>query len=190
MEKCCRISNHSILLAMLCPQSVANRLSNFSDRWKILSFGLWKASFCDWWVLFNVFNYLHLLVYDASAKLSSGILNGNVNQYGDFDMCLDVVTPSHNFKSQYCLAHIQPKVSSDYHYLNYLRTLSLSFEAYKSNFEDVSYAVLKRCSITSTVKFVLRSRVTLFRKLHKSTGLFAFRLFALTRKSSSFWRKN
>lgn len=77
-------------------------------------------------------------VHDASAKLTSGILNGNVNQYGDFDQCLDTVAKSHNFKSQYCLAHIQPKLSSNYKYLNYLRTLLLSFEAYKSKFEDVS----------------------------------------------------
>lgn len=78
------------------------------------------------------------LVHDASGKLSSGILNGNVNQYGDFDQCLDTLVPSHNFKSQYCLAYIQPKVSSNYRYLKYLRTLLLSSEAYKSKFEDVS----------------------------------------------------
>lgn len=77
-------------------------------------------------------------MHDASAKLSSGILNGNVNQFGDFDQCLETVVASNNFKSQYCLAHIQPKVSSSYHYLNFLRTLALSFEAYKSKFEDVS----------------------------------------------------
>lgn len=77
-------------------------------------------------------------MYDANAKVSSGILNGNVNQYGDFDQCLNAEVESLNFKSQYCLAHIQPKVSSNYRYLNYLRTLSLSFEAYKSKFEDVS----------------------------------------------------
>lgn len=77
-------------------------------------------------------------MYDASAKLTSGILNGNVNQYGDFDQCLDSAVKSNNFKSQYCLAHIQPKVASSFEYLSYLRTLSLSFEAYKSKFEDVS----------------------------------------------------
>lgn len=85
-----------------------------------------------------LFHATLFLVYDASAKLSSGVLNGNVNQYGDFDQCLDTVAKTHNFKSQYCLAHIQPRVASDYKYFNYLRTLSLSFEAYKSKFEDVS----------------------------------------------------
>lgn len=77
-------------------------------------------------------------MHDASAKLSSGILNGNVNQFGDFDQCLETVVERSNFKSQYCLAHVQPIVSSNYQYLNFLRTLALSFEAYKSKFEDVS----------------------------------------------------
>lgn len=82
-------------------------------------------------------------MYDASAKLSSGILNGNVNQYGDFDQCLNTAAKSDNFRGKYCLANIQPEVSLNSEYLNYLRTLSLSFEAYKSKFEDVSW--FKRC---------------------------------------------
>lgn len=76
-------------------------------------------------------------MYDSGAKIPSGILNGNVNQYGDFDQCLETIPKNKNFQSQYCLAHVQLKVSSDFKYLNYLRTLSLSFEAYKSKFEDV-----------------------------------------------------
>jgi Nose resistant-to-fluoxetine protein, N-terminal domain len=77
-------------------------------------------------------------VFDANANLPSGILSGNVNQYGDFDQCLDTVPVDQDFKSQYCLAHIQPRVSSEFKHLNYLRTLSLSYEAYKSEFADVS----------------------------------------------------
>jgi hypothetical protein len=77
-------------------------------------------------------------VYDANAKLSSGILNGNVNQFGDFDQCIETIPTNKDFKSQYCLAQIQVKVASEYQFLNYLRTLSLSFEVYKSKFEDVS----------------------------------------------------
>lgn len=73
---------------------------------------------------------------DASAKFSSGLLSGNVNRYGDFDECLDV--ENGQFQGQYCLAYIQPTVTSDYKYLNYLRTLALSFEAYKSKLDDVS----------------------------------------------------
>ncbi|VEN47799.1 unnamed protein product [Callosobruchus maculatus] len=39
-------------------------------------------------------------MFDASAKLPSGILKGNVNQYGNFDECMEVKT------GQYCLAEI------------------------------------------------------------------------------------
>jgi hypothetical protein len=79
-------------------------------------------------------------VYDASAKLSSGVLSGNVNRYGDFDECLNAIADNEmSFSSQYCLAYIQPNVAShDDKYLNYLRTLALSFEAYKSKFDDVN----------------------------------------------------
>lgn len=82
-------------------------------------------------------------MHDATAKLSSGLLNGNVNNYGDFDQCLDTIANSDRFQGQYCLAHIEPKITDiNYHYLNYLRTLTLSFEAYKSKFEDVSATFL------------------------------------------------
>jgi hypothetical protein len=78
-------------------------------------------------------------VYDASAKISSGVLNGNVNRYGDFDQCLEAVaTDDDNFQGQYCLAYIQPTVTSGLKYMDYLRTLVLSFESYKSTFDDVS----------------------------------------------------
>ena len=79
-----------------------------------------------------------ILVYDASAKLSAGLLHGSVNQLGDFDQCLNINAPGDKFKGQYCLAFIQPKVPAKLHYLNYLRRLSLSFEAFKSEFDDVS----------------------------------------------------
>lgn len=37
---------------------------------------------------------------DATAKIPSGLLRGNVNQYGDFDECLEVPN------AKYCLADI------------------------------------------------------------------------------------
>ena len=77
-------------------------------------------------------------MYDASAKVSAGLLHGNVNQLGDFDQCLSINGPEDKFKGQYCLAFIQPKVPAKLHYLNYLRRLSLAFEGYKSDFDDVS----------------------------------------------------
>lgn len=80
-------------------------------------------------------------VVDSNAKLTSGILNGNVNQYGDFDQCLESSPSSGRYQSQYCLAQIQLKVLSDDSVLKDLLSLSLSFEAYKSNLEDVSFEI-------------------------------------------------
>lgn len=50
---------------------------------------------------------------DASAKLPSGILSGNLNQYGDFDECLSVNGEHHQINSKYCLATIDIKPSND-----------------------------------------------------------------------------
>lgn len=75
-------------------------------------------------------------MHDATAKLSSGVLNGNVNQFGDFDQCLDVANG--DFQGQYCLAYLQPSVPDNVNYLKHLRTLVQSHEAFKSKFEDVS----------------------------------------------------
>jgi hypothetical protein len=53
-------------------------------------------------------------VFDSSAKIPSGLLNGNINQYGDFDQCLDLKTEldppmyphlgNHRIAGKYCLA--------------------------------------------------------------------------------------
>ncbi|GBP48276.1 hypothetical protein EVAR_42996_1 [Eumeta japonica] len=49
-------------------------------------------------------------VFDATAKLPSGILSGNGNQYGDFDECLGVEQP---VAGKYCLASLQLTVGGD-----------------------------------------------------------------------------
>ena len=51
---------------------------------------------------------------DSSAKIPSGLLNGNINQYGDFDQCLDLKTEldppmyphleNYRIVGKYCLA--------------------------------------------------------------------------------------
>lgn len=77
-------------------------------------------------------------MHDATAKLPSGILNGNVNNFGDFDLCYNAEAPSDEFQGKYCLAYLQPSVSKPLKYTNYLRKLMQSHEAFKSNFDDVS----------------------------------------------------
>jgi len=51
-------------------------------------------------------------VHDATGKIASGLLNGNLNQLGDFEQCLSVQ------KGQYCLARaylepVTPSVKQD-----------------------------------------------------------------------------
>lgn len=73
--------------------------------------------------------------------MPSGLLNGHLNQHGDFDLCLNALSPPEmdhfDFKSQYCLAGIQISVDPEQKFLEYLRTLFLSFELYKSKLDDV-----------------------------------------------------
>jgi hypothetical protein len=76
-------------------------------------------------------------VQDATAKLSSGILNGNVNQYGDFNLCQNVVAPDEKFQGKYCLAYLQPRIIKNHKYLEYLRYVIQSHDMLKSEFEDV-----------------------------------------------------
>ncbi|XP_071452991.1 nose resistant to fluoxetine protein 6-like [Hetaerina americana] len=59
-----------------------------------------------------------LKMYDASAKIPSGLLNGNVNQYGDFDQCIGIEVAlgrnsnslkNNQIQGKYCLAYIDVK---------------------------------------------------------------------------------
>lgn len=75
---------------------------------------------------------------DATAKITSGVLNGNINQFGDFDECLNVEAPDGDFQGKYCLAYLQPTVSKSLKYTNYLRKLMSSFEAFRTTLDDVS----------------------------------------------------
>lgn len=75
-------------------------------------------------------------MHDASAKLPSGIFNGNVNQYGDYDQCLNVVAGSSKFRGKYCIAYIQPRSRNGT--MKDLLQLVQSHEFFKSSFDDVS----------------------------------------------------
>ena len=51
-------------------------------------------------------------MHDATGKIASGLLNGNLNQLGDFEQCMSVQ------KSKYCLARayldpVSPSVKQD-----------------------------------------------------------------------------
>jgi hypothetical protein len=83
-------------------------------------------------------------VFDASAKLSSGILSGNVNNYGDVDECLsineEVSSSSYKIQGKHCAIRFQTfiKNSKETPYIAFLHQLTQSFELIKSQLDDVS----------------------------------------------------
>lgn len=90
--------------------------------------------------------FLHLLslssnqVFDATAKLSSGVLSGNVNNYGDLDECLSVNHPVQSIKGRHCGVRLQPSItnSTSTPYIAFLHRLAQSFNMMKTNLHDVS----------------------------------------------------
>lgn len=74
-------------------------------------------------------------MYDSTAKIPSGIFNGNLNQYGDYDMCLNIVAGTKEFQGKYCVAYIQPR-SKNGTFSDLLKLIQ-SYEFFKSNFNDV-----------------------------------------------------
>lgn len=70
-----------------------------------------------------------LKMVDATAKLPSGILSGNVNQYGDFDECLSVD------EAQYCLPEIELKWREE---MQEFKPLVHSYFQFRGEFNDVS----------------------------------------------------
>lgn len=82
-------------------------------------------------------------MHDSSAKLPTGILNGNINQFGDFDECLSVVEPDGHFQGQYCLVYLQLDVTHKSQKLKTINKLVQSYGMFKSNFDDVSHFPFK-----------------------------------------------
>lgn len=80
-------------------------------------------------------------VHDASAKVPSGILSGNVNQFGDFDECLNVNAPKDEFSGKYCLAYVQIDVPEYLPRLKRIRKLLQSHDAFVNDFNDVSIII-------------------------------------------------
>jgi Nose resistant-to-fluoxetine protein, N-terminal domain len=77
------------------------------------------------------------LVHDATAKIPSGIFNGNLNQYGDYDQCLSVASKEGEFDGKYCIAYLQPRSRNGT--MKDLLKLVQSHEFFKSNFNDVRF---------------------------------------------------
>lgn len=91
-------------------------------------------------------------MYDASAKLPSGLLSGNINQLGDFDECLNAKAPNNEFSGKYCLAYVQTRVPDNLPKLGKIRKLLHAHEAFVNDFDDVSKSDNKTCSMNFMVK--------------------------------------
>ncbi|PSN54850.1 hypothetical protein C0J52_12406 [Blattella germanica] len=100
------------------------------------------------------FDMWALKMLDSSAKLPSGILSGNINQYGDFDQCLGVevhLDPNlyqeledHHFKGKYCLALIDLDLrKSNREILRHLDNLIFSYRHINSNFNHPGHRVAR-----------------------------------------------
>lgn len=67
-------------------------------------------------------NYYFHLVYDASAKIPSSILKGNLNQFGDYDQCISIYTKimkdqkkekDLKITGKYCLASVDIEATAE-----------------------------------------------------------------------------
>lgn len=105
-----------------------------------------------------------LLVHDSTGKLTSGILNGNINQIGDFDQCLrinvnyaDDNNNDNAIRGQYCLAYMQPTVHFKSTKLKQIMKLIQSHSAFKSEFNDVSLKLNLCCCkiLINFIKFII-----------------------------------
>lgn len=80
-----------------------------------------------------------IAVHDATGKFTSGLLNGNINQHGDFDECLGVEVNDDPIplRGQYCLAYAQPNLPHSSPRLRTFYELMQSHEPFHSEFNDV-----------------------------------------------------
>ncbi|XP_054280087.1 nose resistant to fluoxetine protein 6-like [Macrosteles quadrilineatus] len=95
-----------------------------------------------------------LKMFDANAKLPSGLLNGNINQLGDFDQCLRSQQPGGVIRGQYCLAYIEVKLRpgmSQGGMVSVLHNLVHSHNAFRSNLEDPGHRVPRFSSVNWAV---------------------------------------
>ncbi|EDW06368.2 nose resistant to fluoxetine protein 6 [Drosophila mojavensis] len=99
----------------------------------------------------NNFDLWALKMHDASGKLNSGILNGNINQPGDFDQCMGIQqtfddgtdgSPANSpLRGQYCLAYAQPVLPHKSKRLQAFFELLQSHGPFRSEFNDPGHRV-------------------------------------------------
>lgn len=83
---------------------------------------------------------------DAGGKIGSGILHGNINQLGNFDLCTEISTKVKisedtmvRVKGKYCLAHLDISATDDS--LKYLMHLINGKSLLRSTIDDPSHFI-------------------------------------------------
>lgn len=127
-------------------------------------------------------------MHDSTAKLTSGLLNGNINQYGDFDQCLNVISSDKDIQGNYCLAQIKPTIPKNTPYLKHLKKLLLSNEAFKSDFNDVRLIFHNVSNITITSYDIISRYHLSCQYLRPSSGDFAYHHPVLTKTLSLHYK--
>ncbi|XP_050546637.1 nose resistant to fluoxetine protein 6-like [Daktulosphaira vitifoliae] len=79
-----------------------------------------------------------LKMVDSTAKIPSGMLRGNVNQFGDFDECINI--DDNELTGKYCLAAIQFK-------LHYFDDEIHAYHQLKNNLTDLNHRIPKFSTI-------------------------------------------
>ncbi|XP_044729915.1 nose resistant to fluoxetine protein 6-like [Chrysoperla carnea] len=87
-----------------------------------------------------------LKMYDASAKIPLGILSGNLNQYGNFDECLNTHSDNGEISGQYCMADIEI-MEPNSKYLRELHSLIYAHFPMRSGINDPGHTAPRWSSI-------------------------------------------
>ncbi|XP_017782884.1 PREDICTED: nose resistant to fluoxetine protein 6-like [Nicrophorus vespilloides] len=95
----------------------------------------------------RTFQMWALQMYDASAKVPSGFLSGNINQLGDFDLCMSSRSMEDRpIYGKYCLPSLQVETPHNA-YLSAIHNRLYAHQVLKSKFEDPGHRVPKFSSV-------------------------------------------
>ncbi|XP_059483619.1 nose resistant to fluoxetine protein 6 isoform X2 [Neocloeon triangulifer] len=95
-----------------------------------------------------------LQMFDSTGRVPPSLLNGNVNQYGDFDQCLQIEhtlsESGETIKGQYALAFLDLQVRdqevADLQ-IKHLLALAHSYDVIRSNFSDPGHRIPRYSTI-------------------------------------------
>ena len=104
--------------------------------------------------------YSYEIVLDASSKSPSGILEGTITSYGDFEECLSIVPPNVGlqFVPKYCMIELVPNPKFEHvgNITNYIQSTIPIFGVTKMQF---AICFLSLCSESDISKLLHRSKL-------------------------------